>query len=102
MGFYEFTGLPFYIGIGVLILSVLLFFYRRAVQDKAKITFRDSDVRLTPTDEQMALLREEVRSLTAEKLQRKGGGQPPPFLPGAAEAAARRLPSRLLRRSVRR
>lgn len=62
VGFYEFTGFPFSVGIGVLILSVLLFFYRRAVEDKAKITFRDKDVALMPNEEQMALLREESRS----------------------------------------
>ena len=46
----------------MLIISVLLFFYRRVVQDKAKITFRDRDVSTTPNEEQMALLREEVDS----------------------------------------
>ncbi|CAN5756647.1 hypothetical protein BH18ACT17_BH18ACT17_08800 [soil metagenome] len=60
VGFYEFSGLPFYIGIGVLVLSVLLFFYRRAVQDKAKITLRDTDVPTMPSEQQMALLREDV------------------------------------------
>ncbi len=59
IGGYDFSG-SFFVGLAVLIMSVLLFFYRRAVQDKAKITFRDRDVRLTPTDEQMALLREEI------------------------------------------
>ena len=33
--------------------------YRRAVQDKAKITFRDRDVPTMPNEEQMKLLREE-------------------------------------------
>ncbi|MGQ0668887.1 MAG: APC family permease [Actinomycetota bacterium] len=61
IGFYEFTGLPFYIGVGVLVLSVLLFFYRRAVEDKAKITFRDKDVPTMPNEAQMALLREEAK-----------------------------------------
>jgi amino acid transporter len=60
IGFYEFSGLPLYLGIGVLVASVLLFFYRRAVQDKAKITFRDKDVPSMPTAEQMALLHEET------------------------------------------
>jgi amino acid transporter len=59
LGFYEFTGLPLYLGIGVLVVAVLLYFYRRAVQDKAKITFRDRDVPTMPNEEQMALLREE-------------------------------------------
>jgi len=59
LGFYEFTGLPLYLGLGVLVASVLLYFYRRAVQDKAKITFRDRDVPTMPNEEQMALLREE-------------------------------------------
>jgi hypothetical protein len=59
VGFYEFTGFPFYVGFGILVLSVLLFFYRRAIQDKAKITFRDREVALVPTEEQMKLLREE-------------------------------------------
>ena len=59
VGFYEFAGAPLWIGIGVLVASVLLFFYRRAVQDKAKITFRDRDVPTMPNEAQMALLREE-------------------------------------------
>ncbi|HEV8565090.1 MAG TPA: APC family permease [Actinomycetota bacterium] len=62
IGGYEFTGTPFYLGVGVLAASVLLFFYRRAVQDKAKITFRDTDVPTMPTEQQMALLREETMS----------------------------------------
>jgi amino acid transporter len=45
IGFYEFTGAPLYIGLGVLVVSILLFFYRRIVQDKKRITFRDA----TPT-----------------------------------------------------
>ena len=44
IGFYEFKGLPLFLGAGVLVVSVLLFFYRRAVQDKKPITFRDPDV----------------------------------------------------------
>jgi len=44
--------------VGVLVASVLLFFYRRIVQDKAKVTFRE-DVPTEPTPEQMALLRQE-------------------------------------------
>jgi amino acid transporter len=59
LGFYEFTGLPLFLGLGVLVAAVLLYFYRRVVQDKAKITFRDRDVAVTPTAEQMELLREE-------------------------------------------
>jgi len=59
LGFYEFTGLPLYLGLGVLVASVLLYFYRRIVQDKARITFRDRDVPTMPNAEQMELLREE-------------------------------------------
>ena len=59
LGFYEFTGLPLFLGLGVLVASVLLYFYRRAVQDKAKITFRDRDVPTMPNEEQMKLLQEE-------------------------------------------
>jgi amino acid transporter len=59
VGAYEFTGFPLFVGLGILVLSVLLFFYRRAVQDRAKITFRDRDVPVMPTSEQMELLREE-------------------------------------------
>jgi amino acid transporter len=60
VGFYEFAGAPLYIGIGVLVASVLLFFYRRAVQDRKPITFRDLDVPTLPSEDQMRLLREEV------------------------------------------
>jgi len=63
VGFYEFSGIPFYIGVGILVLSVLLFFYRRAVEDKAKITFRDTNVPTMPNETQMALLREEAPSV---------------------------------------
>jgi hypothetical protein len=59
IGFYEFTGLPLFLGLGVLVASVLLYFYRRVVQDKAKITFRDRNVPSMPNEEQMKLLREE-------------------------------------------
>ncbi len=59
VGFYEFAGAPLWIGLGVLVISVLLFFYRRAVQDRAKITFRDTDVPTMPNAEQMLLLQEE-------------------------------------------
>ena len=63
IGFYEFTGLPLFLGLGVLIASVLMYFYRRVVEDKAKITFRDRDVATMPNEEQMALLREEGASV---------------------------------------
>ena len=43
----------------MLVASVLLYFYRRVVQDKAKITFRDRDVPTMPNQEQMKLLQEE-------------------------------------------
>jgi TRAP-type C4-dicarboxylate transport system permease small subunit len=63
LGFYEFTGLPLYLGLGVLVASVLLYFYRRVVQDKAKITFRDRNVSTMPNEEQMKLLQEESVSV---------------------------------------
>jgi amino acid transporter len=46
-------------GVAVLVGSVLLFFYRRIVQDKTKVTFRE-EVPTEPSPEQMALLREEA------------------------------------------
>jgi amino acid transporter len=52
------TTTDMFIGVGVLVASVLLFFFRRLVQDKAKITFREK-VPAEPTAEQMALLRQE-------------------------------------------
>jgi len=48
-----------FIGVGVLVGSVLLFFYRRIVQDKQRVTFRE-EVPDMPSAEQMALLREEA------------------------------------------
>ena len=60
LGGYTTSGYPFFIGVGVLAASVLLFFYRRVVEDKAKITFRDEHVPDMPNEQQMALLREEV------------------------------------------
>ena len=62
LGGYTAAGGPFYIGLGVLVLSVLLFFYRRAVEDRAKITLRDLDVPTMPTPAQMELLREEAKA----------------------------------------
>jgi amino acid transporter len=59
LGGYTASGGPFYIGIGVLVMSVLLFFYRRAVQDRKPITFRDKDVPTMPSPEEMALLHAE-------------------------------------------
>jgi len=53
------TFFDMWVGVGVLVASVLLFFYRRIVQDKAKVTFRE-EVPTEPTPEQMALLREEA------------------------------------------
>ncbi len=63
IGGYTFSGGPFYLGIGVLVASVLLYFYRRAVEDRAKITFHDENVPTMPNEAQMALLREEVTSI---------------------------------------
>lgn len=60
LGYYEFTGMPLFLGLGVLVAAVLLYFYRRVVQDKAKITFRDTDVPTMPNEVQMELLREET------------------------------------------
>jgi amino acid transporter len=48
-----------FIGVGVLVGSVLLFFYRRIVQDKSRITFREH-VPEMPSAEQMALLTQEA------------------------------------------
>src|SRR5215471_8110557 len=48
-----------FIGVGVLIGSVLLFFYRRIVQDKQHVTFREV-VPTEPSAEQMALLTQEA------------------------------------------
>ena len=56
-GYGTFTDM--FIGVGVLIGSVLLFFFRRIVQDHAKVTFREP-VPTEPSPEQMALLREEL------------------------------------------
>jgi amino acid transporter len=53
------TRTDMWIGIGVLVASVLLFFYRRIVQDKQKVTFRE-EVPTEPSPEQMALLGEEA------------------------------------------
>ena len=47
------------IGVGVLFVSVLLFLFRRIVQDKKPITCREPK-RPMPTPAQMALLQEEV------------------------------------------
>jgi amino acid transporter len=53
------TWTDMFIGVGVLVGSVLLFFYRRIVQDKARITFREQ-VPAEPSAEQMALLTQEA------------------------------------------
>ena len=48
-----------WIGVGVLVASVLLFFFRRLVQDRSPITFREQ-VPDMPSAEQMRLLTEEA------------------------------------------
>jgi amino acid transporter len=53
------TWTDMFIGVGVLVGSVLLYFYRRIVQDKARITFREQ-VPAEPSPEQMALLTQEA------------------------------------------
>jgi amino acid transporter len=60
LGGYTAAAGPFYLGVGVLVLSVLLFFYRRIVEDRQPITFRDEGVPSMPDERQMALLREET------------------------------------------
>jgi amino acid transporter len=55
-GYGTFTDM--WIGCGVLLGSVLLFLYRRIIQDKAKVTFRE-EIPTEPSPEQLALLREE-------------------------------------------
>jgi len=55
-GYGTFTDM--WIGVAVLVGSVVLYFYRRIVQDKQKVTFRE-EVPAEPSAEQMALLREE-------------------------------------------
>ncbi len=62
LGGYTAAEGPFLVGMGVLVLSVLLFFYRRAVEDRAKITLRDPDVPTMPNAAQMELLREEAKA----------------------------------------
>ena len=62
LGGYSAAEGPFLIGVGILVLSVLLFFYRRAVEDRARITFRDLDVPTMPNAVQMELLREEAKA----------------------------------------
>ena len=52
------TWTDMFIGVGVLAGSVVLFLYRRIVQDKEKVTFRE-EVPTEPSPEQLALLREE-------------------------------------------
>ncbi len=53
------------LGVGVLVVAVLLFFYRRIVQDKARITFRE-EVPAEPSAEQMALLSQEEAAVAAD------------------------------------
>lgn len=50
------------IGLGVLVGSLLLFFFRRLVQDKKPITFREPTA-VMPSEAQMALLQEEEKDL---------------------------------------
>jgi amino acid transporter len=58
------TWTDMFIGVGVLVGSVLLYFYRRIVQDKSRVTFREP-VPTMPSPEQMALLTEE-ETVTAD------------------------------------
>lgn len=56
---YGVTSKDTWIGIGVLVASVVLFLFRRIVQDRKPVTFRDT-VSAMPTPAQMALLQEEL------------------------------------------
>src|SRR5262249_34421070 len=53
------TWADMWIGVGVLVGSVVLFFYRRGGQDEQRGRFRQ-EVPTAPAAEQMALLREEA------------------------------------------
>jgi amino acid transporter len=53
------TWTDMFIGVAVLLGSVVLFFYRRLVQDKSRVTFRE-EIPEMPSPEQMALLTEEA------------------------------------------
>jgi hypothetical protein len=48
-----------YIGFGILVGSVLLYIFRRVVQDRKPVTFRDVTPTM-PTPEQMALLQDDL------------------------------------------
>jgi amino acid transporter len=50
------------IGVSVLVIGVLLFFFRRLVQDRERIHWRE-DTPTMPDERQMALLQEEMRSV---------------------------------------
>jgi amino acid transporter len=58
------TRTDMWIGVGVLVGSVLLFFFRRIAQDHSKVTLRE-DVPTEPSPEQMALLRQEGQVVAA-------------------------------------
>jgi len=58
------TRTDMWIGVGVLVGSVVLFLYRRIVQDHSKVTLREA-VPTEPTAEQMALLRQEQNAVPA-------------------------------------
>lgn len=58
------TTTDLYIGLGVLVGSLVLFVFRRLVQDRSAITFRE-DVPAMPTPEQMALLTDAVGPVAA-------------------------------------
>jgi Flp pilus assembly protein TadB len=53
------TRTDMWIGVGVLVGSVVLFFFRRVVQDRSKVTFREQ-VPDMPSADQMRLLTEEA------------------------------------------
>ena len=56
-GYGTYTDL--YIGVGVLVGSVVLFFFRRIIQDHKRVTFREEAADM-PSPAQMALLEQEV------------------------------------------
>ena len=80
LGGYSASEGPFLIGLGILVLSVLLFFYRRAVEDRAKITLRDPDVPTMPNAVQIGTPSGRGEGLNATGYDgRKRGGQPAPL-----------------------
>ena len=88
LGGYTASGWPFFLGVGVLVLSVVLYFYRRGVQDGMPITLRDRDVPSLPSAEEMKLLESRPSHDNIARRAAPGAGEVSPCVARLSRSSA--------------